>query len=130
MRAFMARHVSGVFYKSDRVPVTAGTQVRLLGSDHKPLGRATLVELGPSGARLTASRAPELGTKLQVAITLPGRYIEFEVPGMVDWELDSDFGVAFDYLTARQAYGLSLARELLRAAPGAAEAAPRRAARR
>lgn len=130
MPRLMPRHVSGVFFKSDRVPVIAGTQVRLLGADHKPLGRAVLLELGPSGARLRASRPPELGTKLQVAITLPGRYIEFEVPGMVDWDLDSDFGVAFDYLTARQAYGLSLARELLRAAPGSAEIAPRRAARR
>lgn len=127
----MARHVSGVFFKTDRAPVSEGTTVRLLGADHKPLGRATLVELGTSALRLSAPRPPELGTKVLVAITLPGRYIEFEVPGIVDWELDAHFGVTFEYLTARQAYALALARDLLRAGPAeAAVAEPRRAARR
>lgn len=127
----MARHVSGVFYKSDRVPVAPGTTVRLLGADHKPLGRATLVELSSTALRLTASTVPELGTKVLVAITLPGRYIEFEVPGMVDWELDSQFGVSLEYLSARQAYGLALARDLLRATESdEAVAASRRDARR
>ncbi|MDF3070951.1 MAG: hypothetical protein K0R38_6552 [Polyangiaceae bacterium] len=126
----MARHVSGVFFKTDRAPVTPGTMVRLLGADHKQLGRAALIELGASTLRLTSPRPPELGTKVLVAITLPGRYIEFEVPGVVDWELDCHFGVSLDYLTARQAYALALARDLLRTAPSETVAAPRRAARR
>ncbi|RYZ07740.1 MAG: hypothetical protein EOO73_10435 [Myxococcales bacterium] len=126
----MARHVSGVFFKTDRAPVAPGTTVRLFGADHKPLGRATLIELGTSALRLSAPRPLQLGTKVLVAITLPGRYIEFEVPGMVDWELDCHFGVSFEYLTARQAYALALARDLLSTAPSEVAAAPRRAARR
>ena len=127
----MARHVSGVFLRSDRVAVTAGTMVRLLSADHKPAGRAQLLELGTSTLRLSAVRPPPLGCHLFVAITLPARYIEFEVGGIVDWELEANFGVKLDYLSARQAYGISLARELLRAAPGVAlpSAARRRAGR-
>lgn len=127
----MARHVSGVFFRTDRAPVSPGTTVRLLGADHKMIGRALLLELGPSALRLSAPRPPELGTKVFVAITLPGRYIEFEVPGIVDWELDCHFGVSLEYLTARQAYALALARDLLRAAPSEAVTTPaRRASRR
>lgn len=121
----MARHVSGVFIRSDRVAVAPGTTVRLLSADHKPLGRALLLELGTSTLRLSAVRAPSLGCQLFVAITLPGRYIEFELGGVVDWERGADFGVKLDYLSARQAYGVALARELLQAAPATA-AAPRR----
>ncbi len=120
----MARHLSGVFVRTDRVPVGAGTVVRLLAADHRQIGRATLLELGTSTLRLSAPRPPALGTKLLVAITLPGRYIEFEVPGMVDWDLDGHFGVSLDYLTARQAYALALARDLLRAASGEEVDAP------
>lgn len=119
----MARHVSGVFLRTDRVAVAAGTMVRLLGADHKPSGRALLLELGTATLRLRAVRPPPLGSSLFVAITLPGRYIEFEVGGVVDWELDAEFGVRLDYLSARQAYGVSLARELLRAAPQESPAA-------
>lgn len=126
----MARHVSGVFVRTDRVPVAPGTLVRLLSADHKPLGRAQLLELGNSTLRLSAVRPPALATRVLVAITLPGRYIEFQVPGVVDWELGADFGVQLDYLSARQAYGISLARELLRAAPPDAVMLPRSALRR
>jgi hypothetical protein len=117
----MARHISGVFVRIDRVAVTAGTMVRLLTPERKSLGRATLVELGSTTLRLNASEPPELGAKVLVAITLPSRYIEFEVPGLVDWERGPDFGITLDYLSARQAYGISLARELLNAG-GAARA--------
>jgi hypothetical protein len=126
----MARHPSGVFVRSDRASVNPGTSVRLLSANHKSLGRATVVELGSSTLRLSAPRPPELGSKVIVAITLPGRYIEFEVPGVVDWELDCYFGISFEYLTARQAYALALARDLLRQAPAEAAVVPRRAARR
>lgn len=126
----MARHVSGVFVRTDRVAVAPGTTVRLLTSERKSLGRASLVELGTTALRLNAARPPELGSRILVAITLPHRYIEFEVPGLVDWERGRDFGVSLDYLSARQAYGISLARELLRDAPVAEPASFHRAARR
>lgn len=109
----MARHVSGVFVRTDRVTVAAGTSVRLLSPERKSLGRASLIELGTSALRLSATRPPPLGSRVLVAITLPSRYLEFEVPGQVDWERGTDFGISFDYLSARQAYGISLARELL-----------------
>src|SRR6478752_425278 len=108
----MARHVSGVFARTDRVKVSDGTQVRLLTADRKLLGRASLLELGSSVLRLNAVHPPALGSNVLVAITLPSRYLEFEVPGLVDWERGSDFGITLDYLSARQAYGISLAREL------------------
>jgi len=54
-----------------------------------------------------------LGSRLRVAITLPGRYLEFEIPGMVTWHLDGRFGVSFDYLSARQTYGLVLAMDVI-----------------
>jgi hypothetical protein len=126
----MARHVSGVFRRTDRAPVTPGTSVRLLGTSHKVIGRAALLELGSSTLRLSATRPPELGTQVLVAITLPGRYIEFQVPGIVDWELDCHFGVSLDYLTARQAYALALARDLLCVGARETLAEPRLSARR
>lgn len=126
----MARHVSGVFLRTDRVPVAPGTMVRLLGADHKALGRAQLLELGSSTLRLSALQPPALATRLLVAITLPSRYIEFQVPGIVDWERGSEFGVELDYLSARQAYGINLARELLRAVPADGVLLPRSALRR
>jgi hypothetical protein len=49
---------------------------------------------------------------------------------LVDWERGSDFGITLDYLTARQAYGISLARELLSATSEARAAGTRRASRR
>lgn len=111
----MARHASGVFVRSDRVAVMPGTMVRLSGSDRKLAHRARLLELGTSTLRLSALSPPPLGSRVFVAITLPGRFIEFEVPGIVDWERDADFGVRLEYLSARQAYGVALARDLLRA---------------
>ncbi len=120
----MARHISGVFARSDRVAVRAETTVRLLTPERKSLGRASLLELGNTTLRLNAAEPPDLGARVLVAITLPNRYIEFEVPGLVDWERGADFGITLDYLSARQAYGISLARELLgvdsqaRAVPG------------
>lgn len=120
----MIRHASGVFLRTPRASVTPGTTVRLLGQDHRPLGRATVLELGPSALRLSSARPPALGTEVIVAITLPGRYIEFEVTGFVDWELDRHFGISLRHLTARQAYALTLAQELLRAEPSEARAEP------
>jgi hypothetical protein len=123
----MTRHVSGVFLRTEGALLIPGTTVRLLGQDHRSLGRATVLELGTSTLRLSAARPPALGKEVIVAITLPGRYIEFEVSGVVDWELDRHFGISLRYLTARQAYALTLAQELLRAQPREAQAEPHRA---
>jgi hypothetical protein len=111
----MTRHASGVFYRNDRVPVAAGTTVRVLAVDRKQVVRAQLLKLGSSDLVLSALRPPALalGSSAQIAVTLPGRYIELELPGIVDWEDGATFGVRLDYLTARQAYGFALARELL-----------------
>ena len=77
---------------------------------------ATLVELGMSDLLLTCAEPPALASRVKVAVTLPGRYLEFELPGMVSWQLAGQFGVSFDYLSARQTYGLVLAIDLMRSA--------------
>jgi hypothetical protein len=88
---------------------------------------ATLHELGMSDLLLSSPDRPQLGARLSVAITLPGRYLEFEIPGMVTWHLDGKFGVSFDYLSARQTYGLVLAIDVI---SRAAEETPVQARRR
>ncbi|HEY3668184.1 MAG TPA: PilZ domain-containing protein [Polyangiaceae bacterium] len=126
----MSRHVSGTFERTDRVLAIEGSTVRLLGVD-KTECRATLLELSLSDVLLSGVQAPELGSNVSVAITLSGRYIEFELPGVVTWHHRQDFGVSFEYLTARQTYGLSLAISVLgRPARAKAAAQLTRAARR
>ncbi len=44
---------------------------------------------------------------------LPGRYIEFEVPAVVAWFDGPEIGLKMPYLTARQAYGVALAIDLI-----------------
>jgi len=56
---------------------------------------------------------PPVGSALRVAITLPGRYIEFEVPAVVAWFDGPEIGLEMPYLTARQAYGVALAIDLI-----------------
>lgn len=123
----MARHISGTFRRADRVSVSTDTTVRLVFEGRGREVSATLLELGMSDLVLTAAQPPLLGTRVSVAITLKGRYLEFEIPGMVGWHRDGLFGVSFDYLTARQTYGLVLTMDLMRrAAAAAAEPAPAR----
>lgn len=129
----MARHASGVFVRNDRKSVNPGTTVRLFSVDRKHSVRAELLALGTADLVLSALRPAglALGCKAQVAVTLPGRYIEIELPCVVDWENGANFGVSLDYLSARQAYGFALLRDLL--TTGAAlpsQQAPVRAARR
>lgn len=115
----MARPVSGTFRRVDRVDALPGTTVRLvLEGSSRPVS-ATLHELGMSDLLLSGPDL-RLGLRLSVAITLPGRYLEFEIPGMVTWHLDGRFGVSFDYLTARQTYGLVLAIDVITRADQAA----------
>jgi len=109
----MARPVSGTFRRVDRVRASAGTSVRLLLEGRGREQHATLLELGMSDLLLSSADLPRLGARLSVAITLPGRYLEFEIPGMVTWHLDGQFGVSFDYLSARQTYGLVLAMDVM-----------------
>lgn len=73
----------------------------------------TLLELSSSGALLTAAERPALGATVAVAVTLSGRYLEFELPAVVTWHRGQDFGISFDYLSARQTYGLALAIDVL-----------------
>jgi hypothetical protein len=109
----MTRHASGVFIRNDRVAIAPGTTVRVVvPPQRRQSSRANLLELGRSDLVLGGMPAPAVGTALSIAITLPGRYIEFEVTGSVAWQRDGLFGVALDYLSARQAYGIGLAREL------------------
>src|SRR4051812_31695428 len=116
----MTRPVSGTFRRVDRVHAAAGTSVRLLLDASSREQRATLHELGMSDLLVSGPNL-RLGSRLRVAITLPGRYLEFEIPGMVTWHLDGRFGVSFDYLSARQTYGLVLAIDVI---SRAAETAP------
>jgi hypothetical protein len=120
----MARPVSGTFRRVDRVRASAGTTVRLLLDGSSREQSATVHELGMSDLLLSSADRPRLGARLSVAITLPGRYLEFEIPGMVTWHLNGQFGVSFDYLSARQTYGLVLAMDVI---SRAAEEAPVRA---
>jgi len=109
----MARPVSGTYQRVDRVHAAPGTTVRLLLDGSSREQSATLHELGMSDLLLSSADRPHLGARLSVAITLPGRYLEFEIPGMVTWHLDGRFGVSFDYLSARQTYGLVLAIDVI-----------------
>lgn len=107
----MTRHASGVFVRNDRVAIQPGTTVRVRTGARAPSARANLLELG-STSLVLSGMSPPVGSTLTIAITLKGRYIEFEVSGEVTWQRDGVFGVGLDYLTARQAYGIALAREL------------------
>ncbi|HET7538866.1 MAG TPA: hypothetical protein VFK05_03315 [Polyangiaceae bacterium] len=109
----MTRPVSGTYQRVDRVQAIPGTLVRLLLEGSGRPQSATLHELGMSDLLLSAPAVPHLGSRLSVAITLPGRYLEFEIPGMVTWHLHGRFGVSFDYLSARQTYGLVLAIDVM-----------------
>jgi hypothetical protein len=126
----MSRRVSGTFERTDRVLAVEGATVRLVSEGKRSEQRATLLQLSLTDFLLTGVELPELGTKLSVAITLSGRYLEFELPGLVTWHHGSEFGVSFEYLTARQTYGLSLAIEIMgRKAQAQAPAKATRAAR-
>jgi len=76
--------------------------------------------------RLSSSALPALGSAVTVSVALRDRHIEFEVPAVVAWHRNDEFTVVFDYLTARQTYGLTLAIAL---AQQAAERAVRDARR-
>jgi hypothetical protein len=108
----MARFESGFFGRSDRVMITPGTLVRVTTEPRQTV-RAELIALGNVEVVLRGLSQPLVGSKLRVAITLPGRYIEFEVVGNVVWQREQELGVQLDTLSARQAYALSLARQLL-----------------
>jgi hypothetical protein len=123
----MTRHASGIFFRNDRVAAAPGTIVRL-ATDRKSSSKALLVALGTADLVVTCAQPLTLGSRVSIALTLPGRYIEFEVPGNVEWEDGASYGIVFDYLTARQGYGITLARELL-SAPRATASPARRAAR-
>ncbi|MEP7050535.1 MAG: PilZ domain-containing protein [Pseudomonadota bacterium] len=109
----MTRPVSGIFTRNDRVRAPRATSVRLLIADKRREFEATLVELSLSDFVLTEAVLPPLDTSVSVAITLSGRYLEFELPGVVSWHRGHEFGVSFEYLTARQMYGLALAIDVL-----------------
>jgi len=126
----MARPVSGTHRRVDRIKAPAGTTVRLLVDERARESQATLLELGMSDLLLSDIEALPLGTKLTVGITVPGRYLEFEIPGMLSWHLNGEFGVSFDYLTARQTYGLLLAIDLMSRAAEEDAQTPAHTARR
>jgi hypothetical protein len=129
----MARHASGVFVRNDRRSAPPGTTVRLYSLDRKHSVRAELLALGTADLVLSALRPAglALGCKAHVAVTLPGRYIELELPCVVDWENGANFGVSLEYLSARQAYGFALLRDLLSTEAGQPSLTARaRAARR
>ena|SRR5450755_3982893 len=126
----MTRHVSGTFTRADRVEAVPGSFVRLVFANQQHACRATLVQLSLSDVLLSGVKPPPLGTNLNVALTLSGRYIEFELPGMVTWHQRDQFGVSFEYLTARQTYALMLAIDVMgKKAEAEAPAKPTRAAK-
>jgi hypothetical protein len=120
----MPRHISGVFVRNDRVRTAHGTTARVATKDRKHSTRALLIAIGSADLVITSALSFPVGAEVSVSITLPGRYIEFEVLGKIEWENGATFGISLDYLSARQAYAITLARQLLRApvtaAPGRA----------
>ena len=119
----MARHDSGTFRRADRVEAKGGISVRLMLAGRSEPMRAELVELGMSDLLLAGAAPLALGTRVNVGITLPARYLEFELAGMVSWHKDGQFGISFELLSQRQTYGLVLAIDLL---SRALESAPAR----
>jgi hypothetical protein len=109
----MTRAVTGIFRRTDRVRAPTGSTVRLLIGERGREFSATLLELSPSDMLFTDAALPALGSNVSVAITLRGRYLEFELPGLVTWHRADEFGVSFESLTARQTYGLALAIDVL-----------------
>ena len=108
----MARHASGVYLRSQAG--REGREVRVFGRDRKQLGQASLLALDSTSLRLSGIvPPPPVGAAVRVAITLPGRYIEFEVPAVVAWFDGAEIGLKMPYLTARQAYGVALAIDLI-----------------
>jgi hypothetical protein len=121
----MVRQASGVYLRSDRLRVAPSTSVRVVSADRKHSQRAELLELLPLELTLRGARSSglALGAAALVVVTLPERYLEVELPCVVAWEDGDTFGLRFEYLTARQSYGLALWRSLLQ---GDAEPASRR----
>lgn len=109
----MARHESGTFRRVDRVQTKSGIAVRLAVGDSTEQCRALLLELGMTDLLLTGLAPLALGTRVTVGITLPARFLEIQLCGMVSWHLAGEFGVSFAELSARQTYGLVLAIDLL-----------------
>lgn len=109
----MARHESGTFRRADRVQTKSGIAVRLSTAERAEPRQALLLELGMTDVLLSALVPLALGTRVTVGITLPARYLEIELSGMVSWHRKGEFGVSFEQLSARQTYGLVLAIDLL-----------------
>jgi len=116
LHAVMSRHVSGTFERVDRVRARPGRTVSLRADDRRSTLTVQLIELSLSHA-IVASELPfELGTEVGVSIALHDRHLEFELPAVVSWHGDGELALAFEYLSARQSYGLVLALELERQA--------------
>jgi hypothetical protein len=88
--------------------------VRLRTADRHSAREVTLLELGLSDLLLSSAVLPPVGLAVGVTIGLRDRHIEFEVPAIVAWHRGHEFALTFDYLTARQTYGLTLAIALAR----------------
>jgi len=106
--------------------VQSGTTVRLRTEDRHSARSVALLEFSLSDLLLSSPVLPPVGATVGVTITLPERYIEFEVPGVVVWHRQHEFTIGLDYLTARQTYGLTLAIALARQAAASAPARARR----
>jgi hypothetical protein len=118
----MTRHVSGTYLRTDRVRVRAGETVCMRSEDRRSARQVTLLEFSLSDMRLSSAVLPPVGATVAITIALRDRHVEFEVPAVVAWHREDEFTVTFDYLTARQAYGLTLALELERQAAALAQA--------
>ena len=115
----MPRFVSGFFTREDVARPREHASVRLLSAERKALGRAQVVDLSTTELRLKGIDGLALGSRLHVAITIPERFIEFEVPGEVSRQSGEELIIRLGHLSARQAYGIALVVELRRRAqPG------------
>jgi len=125
----MTRHVSGTFERTDRVRARPGRTVRLRAGDRRSTFTVALIELSLSHVIVACEQPLEVDREIGVHIALEDRHLEFELPAVVAWQGDGELALAFEYLSARQSYGLVLAIELERQA--AREAPPmKRAAQR
>lgn len=108
----MPRFVSGFFTRDDVTRPREHATVRLLSAERKSLGRAELVALSTTELRLKGMDGLASGSRLNVAITIPDRFIEFEVPGEVSGQQGQELLVRLGHLSARQAYGIALVMDL------------------
>ena len=86
-----------------RVPVALSVAV---SSEAGPFD-GNIVNLGVGGAFIESASRLSYGTRIELAMTLPGLRQQSLVPAVVRWSSDVGFGVQFQELGARETHAIS-----------------------